>query len=667
VENEVVIHVRSEDDTAKGFDSARKNAKKLGEDVERGLKQSGQKGGCGLADGIGDGLSKGQPAIVNRADRIGVGVIDEMETAGDRAGGKLGSGIVAGLAESAPLISGMTERIGDDVEDEMETAGDKAGSKLGDGIKRGLAGASGDDGEKGIFSKMLPALTKGAKGAGKATAETFAEAFGQAAQAAGTSPYVIAGIAGLTVVASPLIGGVLAAAVIGAGGGLGIAGGFAAAASDPRVKGAAKALGEIVKSDLQSAAKSFVPAATDAIERVGGAFKSLLPTVASIFGKSAGLLDPLINGILDGVSTMMDGIDQMLGGAGPVFESFGDMFEEVGEAIGDMFAHMADDGDSAAAALDFFTGMIVTTIQALTIFMEVAASVIDTIRPAGGLIADWANALVAWTDGADTAIIAGAEWHDVTIDAASAAEAQNAALKELEETMRQQTDPLYAMISAQQAVREAQGDYNKALDKHGPKSKEARDALIKLGSAASNLTSKAGQAAREGLDGKLTPAMRTAMRNAGLTKKEIDALEKELISAKRAADRWEGTFTQTYHVVRKENVSYAGNSVTGGKASGGIVGAATGGMHSGMRMVGEAGPELVDLPAGTQVHSNPDTQRMMSGAAGSSLAGGKLEIVLKFDPSHAPEAIRGMMEGIRAEVRGDGGSVQASLGVAGVA
>jgi hypothetical protein len=85
-------------------------------------------------------------------------------------------------------------------------------------------------------------------------------------------------------------------------------------------------------------------------------------------------------------------------------------------------------------------------------------------------------------------------------------------------------------------------------------------------------------------------------------------------------------------------------------------------------MVGEAGPELVNLPPGTQVHSNPDTQRMMSGGGGmGGGGGGKLEIVLKFDPSHAPEAIRGMMEGIRAEVRGDGGSVQASLGVAGVA
>ncbi|MFF4933572.1 phage tail tape measure protein [Streptomyces griseofuscus] len=48
-----------------------------------------------------------------------------------------------------------------------------------------------------------------------------------------------------------------------------------------------------------------------------------------------------------------------------------------------------------------------------------------------------------------------------------------------------------------------------------------------------------------------------------------------------------------------------------GKATGGIVGAAAnGGLRSNLTWVGEQGPELLDLPAGSRVWSQPDSQRM---------------------------------------------------------
>ncbi len=53
-----------------------------------------------------------------------------------------------------------------------------------------------------------------------------------------------------------------------------------------------------------------------------------------------------------------------------------------------------------------------------------------------------------------------------------------------------------------------------------------------------------------------------------------------------------------------------------GRAHGGVVGtAATGGVRNNMTLVGEQGPELVDLPAGSRVRSNPDTRRLMGGGA----------------------------------------------------
>ncbi|CAM5434853.1 hypothetical protein SGLAM104S_09027 [Streptomyces glaucescens] len=49
-----------------------------------------------------------------------------------------------------------------------------------------------------------------------------------------------------------------------------------------------------------------------------------------------------------------------------------------------------------------------------------------------------------------------------------------------------------------------------------------------------------------------------------------------------------------------------------GKASGGIVGAAaSGGLRSNLTWVGEQGPELLDLPAGSRVWSNPDSCHLL--------------------------------------------------------
>lgn len=100
-----------------------------------------------------------------------------------------------------------------------------------------------------------------------------------------------------------------------------------------------------------------------------------------------------------------------------------------------------------------------------------------------------------------------------------------------------------------------------------------------------------------------------------------------------------------------------------GFAHGGITGAATGGLHSGMRMVGEHGPELVELPPGTRVNSNPDTERMMSGDGGGSMP--PIVVQLVADGRVLAET---MVEPMRRLVRGQGqGSVQGFLGQAGVA
>jgi len=103
----------------------------------------------------------------------------------------------------------------------------------------------------------------------------------------------------------------------------------------------------------------------------------------------------------------------------------------------------------------------------------------------------------------------------------------------------------------------------------------------------------------------------------------------------------------------------------GKKATGGIVGAAaSGGIRSNLTMVGESGPELVELPPGARVNSNPDTTRMLSGAAG---AGGGQPIIVQLVLDGRVLAQQ-LIEPTRDLVRTLGrGNVQTLLGVPGAA
>ncbi|MER7838446.1 phage tail tape measure protein [Streptomyces sp. NPDC096040] len=82
-----------------------------------------------------------------------------------------------------------------------------------------------------------------------------------------------------------------------------------------------------------------------------------------------------------------------------------------------------------------------------------------------------------------------------------------------------------------------------------------------------------------------------------------------------------------------------------GKATGGIVGAAaSGGLRSDLTWVGEHGPELLDLPVGSRVLSNPDSRRMVDAPWASMLTGSHGR------RSYGPGAAPGREQVIRVEV-----------------
>lgn len=94
-----------------------------------------------------------------------------------------------------------------------------------------------------------------------------------------------------------------------------------------------------------------------------------------------------------------------------------------------------------------------------------------------------------------------------------------------------------------------------------------------------------------------------------------------------------------------------------GFAHGGIVGAAGGGARSNLTLVGENGPEIVDLAPGSRVRSNADSRRLMS--SGGSGSGGLMHITLQIGDRRLGELL---IDPIRNAVTTRGGNVQAVLG-----
>lgn len=130
-------------------------------------------------------------------------------------------------------------------------------------------------------------------------------------------------------------------------------------------------------------------------------------------------------------------------------------------------------------------------------------------------------------------------------------------------------------------------------------------------------------------------------------------------SAKKQLAALTAPETKIITVSTKFGKGYQLSHEGGGYAHGGVIGAASGGPRSRLTLVGEQGPELVSLAAGSTVHSNPDSRRMLAAAGGSGAPGGVLQVNLNVD---GRTLARVMLDPQRELIRELGGNVQAVLG-----
>jgi hypothetical protein len=142
----------------------------------------------------------------------------------------------------------------------------------------------------------------------------------------------------------------------------------------------------------------------------------------------------------------------------------------------------------------------------------------------------------------------------------------------------------------------------------------------------------------------------------GFARDEARRYARDLGKVKEGLENIEGTYTARVRVVYPFTVLEKK-----GKRDGGIVGAASGGARGGMTMVGEEGPEIVDLPYGSTVRTAGETREMMRGGGG-----GPAELRLSLAPGMQRGFMRELLEALRVEIQAVAGtgssSVQKALG-----
>lgn len=137
----------------------------------------------------------------------------------------------------------------------------------------------------------------------------------------------------------------------------------------------------------------------------------------------------------------------------------------------------------------------------------------------------------------------------------------------------------------------------------------------------------------------------------------IDALNYALAKARDKLNALDGKTVTTYVVTQHSSTSGSGLKELA-FAHGGVVGAAGGGPRSRMTLVGEQGPELVDLAPGSRVRSNPDTRRMLT-AGGGGGSSQPLVILLDLAGERFAELL---IDPLTKVIRSRGGNVQAVIG-----
>ncbi|MDQ7910264.1 hypothetical protein RB614_37800 [Phytohabitans sp. ZYX-F-186] len=634
MDNEVQIKVTSKDDSAAGFKSAEEKGRTFGDRLKAILTRTGQDGA--------KALNPLQDQIKSWTTRVeeSQGVVDSLRKK---------------IAET-----GDTKLFGDLSKAEAELG---RISKFRDSLVKQLKDA-GDDGGRGF-------------------ALSFVGRAGPLIARAPLNPYLVAAIGS----AAPAVTATLVTALT-TGAALGAVGiGAAVSADNPKVAAGLESLQRVAGVGLTKATEPFVPAMLGAIERAKAGFRTIQPELEAIFGRASTYLDPLADGLIGLGQNALPGIRRLVDAAEPLVDIFGEELPEYGQDLADLLSAIADSAERNEnewhAVLDTI-GLVINQVQVAINLMDFLSSgptrmFIDLLYEANEQIE-------------------GARWVEPVEETseafATAADAARSFREEMQKLIDDQLNVEQATINWQQAIDDVTAsikENGKSLDAGTEKGRANRQILLDLARAGLDYADAIYQ--DKAALGDIEGAEQAAEKAYQESRRALVAAAAQMLGSKAAAEEYvteilgipptrntRAEFTGDNEDVRNWKRTLSGipreiftsarlraivdidvrreqATEATGRFMGGITGSAqSGGARAGLTLVGEYGREVVDLPPGAHVYSNPDTERLLAGGGSmGGWSGGVLEVrpAPGADTAVMNEIIKSLKFTIRTQGQGD--------------
>lgn len=445
----------------------------------------------------------------------------------------------------------------------------------------------------------------------------------------------VAVIGGAIAAAAAVIGAAIAGLLVFAIGAAFVGLGVVIAKQTGKIKDVWRETVAEIKDSFRDVADPLIPSIEKALKLAQKLAADFAPNLKRAFDESTPFLDEFMRRLDSGFRKLgKNSFDDLISGFnafmiefGPQLENF---FEEMGKSLGALARTVKNNSTEIAAALRAVLGIINLLIDTINFlanawvymfhlainmaanFVDVWAELVDGILSGAGTILEGATAAFSWIPGVGAEIEkskrAFQAFRDSTVNnLRTTADG----IRSLSETIKRQNreNALTADISQLDAkVRQAKAQLQTVTDK---KARAKIEADIQ----------------------QLLNAKSRAL-------KELNSLN----------GRTATTYITTVHRTTEEKVASM-------FAKGGVRGAASGGLRGNMTLVGEQGPELVDLQPGSHVRSNSDTRRLLNSTGQAE--GGGAQFVFKSSGRRVDDLL---LEILRESIHARGGNPVTVLG-----
>lgn len=519
---EIAVDLLARNRMTAGADGAARDLDRVGDAAENAARDAEQ-------------LARATVVAGEGAERLG----DKAEDAGDELG-KLDREIL--LAERELKTLARAFRDADNAADRLD---------ISRGIRRGQAEIRRLNTARGILSRILPGdddVDKAGKGLMSKLGKALSEGGDFIATAAGNKVGMTIGVA-IGAAAAPVLISAIGSA-ISAGAGAGAIGAAVAltVSKDDQIKQAGATVGKkFVDALSTSAAANFKGPIMESLEILGGAGDRVAKRWQTAFGSMGGMLVPLVKDVTSSVEILSDAFAGVAEKSGPALRGLGSAMVLLSDGVGDALSILSDGSDEAAGSLVLLAGATADVARESAVALDVFSKLANNAWVTGPLLPLLKKHYADNADAAKHVEEAQRGMVGPLTEAEKAARGQMEAFVGLNAELHKQADPVFALIDAQGKLKDAQKASADATEKHGKKSKEAREANRNLAKAALELQGAVGALGKD-FDGKLTPAMRSTLKAAHLTDAQIASVESQFGAAKRAGDKYAKTYAATTKV-----------------------------------------------------------------------------------------------------------------------